>query len=618
MVEEGGEGPDGRGPAAQRGEPLGSLRAEQARTLAGLLRAGAFVLLAMVVLSPLTGTSMQGALAIYGTGLCLHVAFLTALRHWMSRPSADRSTRAIAIAHCVTYLIWINLVLALHEGGLRMPGALVYPPLILMTGLVWSGRAALGMALAVSASSAALVWLERRGLLPAAVDGTSLVGLWLLQTACVVITAIILNYALGIIRRSMIETLRQESLRAEERLRFDNRLMQAQRLEALGRLAGGVAHDFNNLLTVILGNTDLVQPRPDDEVSVQEIRTAAQRATDLTRQLLVFGRRQVLTAAVADLNEVLGALAPILRRLLPEDVVLSLALGDGFLPIATDRPQLEQVVMNLIANARDAMPHGGTIAVATSASPPAPVAGEPDLLADAVWLTVRDDGAGMSPDVQSHLFEPFFTTKAATRGTGLGLATVHGVVTQVGGRIHVRSRVGRGTSFFIAFPRGESTAVVSKEPPRTAAPVRAAHATVLLVEDDPAVRNVTSSILTSAGYKVLVARDGQEARRICDRFVGTIDLLFTDVVMGGMSGPRVAASLRERRPALKVLFTSGHAEELIAKRGVLLPGVNFLSKPFSREALIDKVDSVLRSTQLGELGVDLSRTDSQEMPRGFP
>jgi signal transduction histidine kinase/ActR/RegA family two-component response regulator len=604
--------------AARRGDSIDLRRAEQARTLAGLLRAGAIVLGAMVLLAPFSGVSRLGALAMYGTGLALHLGFLLALRRWMPRPGASRATRVIAICHCVTYLLWISLILALHEGGLRAPAALVYPPLILMTGLVWSGRAALGMALAVSASSAVLVWLEGKGLLPPASGTTSLTGLWLLQTACVVITAVILNYALMTIKRSMIETLRQESLRAEERLRFENRLLQAQRLEALGRLAGGVAHDFNNLLTVILGNTDLLKTRVDDDGAVQEIKTAAQRAADLTRQLLVFGRRQVMTATVVDLNEVLGGLSPILRRLLPEDVVLSLALGDGRLPIATDRPQLEQVVMNLVANARDAMPHGGTITVATATTTPAALRVEPDVLADAIWLTVRDDGAGMSADVQSHIFEPFFTTKAASRGTGLGLATVHGVVTQVGGRIHVQSKIGRGTSFFIAFPRAEAPPNAWRDAGRAVAPMPVSHATILLVEDDAAVRNVTSSILTAAGYRVLVARDGQEARRISERFVGTIDLLFTDVVMAGMSGPRVAASLRERRSALKVLFTSGHAEELIAKRGVLLPGVNFLAKPFSREALVEKVDAVLRSAQLGELGIDLSRSDSQELPRRAP
>jgi signal transduction histidine kinase/ActR/RegA family two-component response regulator len=604
--------------AARRGDSIDLRRAEQARTLAGLLRAGAIVLGAMVLLAPFSGVSRLGALAMYGTGLALHLGFLLALRRWMPRPGASRATRVIAICHCVTYLLWISLILALHEGGLRAPAALVYPPLILMTGLVWSGRAALGMALAVSASSAVLVWLEGKGLLPPASGTTSLMGLWLLQTACVVITAVILNYALMTIKRSMIETLRQESLRAEERLRFENRLLQAQRLEALGRLAGGVAHDFNNLLTVILGNTDLLKTRVDDDGAVQEIKTAAQRAADLTRQLLVFGRRQVMTATVVDLNEVLGGLSPILRRLLPEDVVLSLALGDGRLPIATDRPQLEQVVMNLVANARDAMPHGGTITVATATTTPAALRVEPDVLADAIWLTVRDDGAGMSADVQSHIFEPFFTTKAASRGTGLGLATVHGVVTQVGGRIHVQSKIGRGTSFFIAFPRAEAPPNAWRDAGRAVAPMPVSHATILLVEDDAAVRNVTSSILTAAGYRVLVARDGQEARRISERFVGTIDLLFTDVVMAGMSGPRVAASLRERRSALKVLFTSGHAEELIAKRGVLLPGVNFLAKPFSREALVEKVDAVLRSAQLGELGIDLSRSDSQELPRRAP
>jgi CheY-like chemotaxis protein len=299
-----------------------------------------------------------------------------------------------------------------------------------------------------------------------------------------------------------------------------------------------------------------------------------------------------------------------LRRVLPEHVQLVLRRDPAArTAIIADPSQIEQVILNLITNARDALPNGGAITVSSSADPPrqlGPLASDSDLPPPgAVWLTVSDDGVGMSEDVKAHMFEPFYTTKDPGRGTGLGLATVDGIVGQSGGRIFVESGPGRGTCFAIAFPAAPSDRgpVVSRS--AAALPVEPrARATVLLVEDDPAVRAVANAMLTSADYRVLQASGGTEAQAISDSFDGPIDLLLTDVVMPGLSGPGVAQRLRAARTTLKVLYTSGHAEDLIAKQGVLRPGVHFLPKPFTRATLLDKVREVLASAEQGEIGLE--------------
>ncbi len=563
--------------------------AEQERTLRGMLKAGA-VVLAALMLATMPRLGVARALLVYGAGVALHLAHLAALR--------ARRTRLVAQSHCVTYLVWVTAVLALQSGGLRAPAALVYPPIVLLSGLVWSGRAAYGMAVAVSACGAGLVLLERAGLLPPAGPPLSPFALWILLTACVVITAAILRFSLDVILRS-----NDDALRLEERLR------QGQRLEALGRLAGGVAHDLNNLLTIILGNLDLVRmdagaiEDPDDAIS--EIRGAADRAAVLTRRLLAFGRRQAFSPALVDVSATVAAFEPLLRRLLPENVKLVLERDPAPTPIVSDPAQLEQIVLNLVANARDAVAGAvaGRITIATSATTPARYAAEPDLPPRPIWLIVTDDGVGMSKDVQAHLFEPFFTTKAPAKGTGLGLSTVHGIVSQGQGRILVDSAPGKGTVFSIAFPRAGDDARPASTPrvPGAAPP---ASATILLVEDDPAVRGVAAAMLTSAAYRVLQASGGDEAERTSANYAGKIDLLLTDVVMEGRSGPRVAVALRKRRADIKILYISGHAEELIVSQGVLRPGVNFLAKPFSRDALLGKVRDVLDSPDPGEIGVD--------------
>jgi len=573
--------------------------AEQARTLRGVLQAGALILGALTVASGMLGLGVGEGLLVYGTGAVLHVGHLLALR--------TGRTRAVAISHCLTYLVWITCVLALRTGGLAAPAALVYPPIVLLGGLVWSGPAAIGLAVACSACGLALALLEQHGLLPQIHHPFTPLRLWLVLTGCVVITAIVLRYALNIILRSTGELFRNlsERLAAEnDRRRLEGQLRQAQRLEALGRLAGGIAHDLNNLLTVVLGNIDLLrQGRGRRDDSLGEIQGAAQRAAGLTRQLLAVGRRQILNAVTIDVGEVVAALEPLFRRLIPEDVALRLFLDPEACTIAGDPAQLEQVALNLVTNAGDALPGGGTITMRVSRLGPEAHRQESGLPPDPVWLTVTDDGAGMSDEVKAHIFEPFFTTKEPGRGTGLGLATVHGIVSQSGGQIFVDSAPEAGTSFAIVFPRADGMADVAPQP--AAGPPRpAASATILLVEDEPAVRGVASAMLASGGYRVLHAGNAAEALSVAEGFAGPIDLLLSDVVMQGGSGPRVARMLRRARPDLRVLYTSGHAEELIAQQGVLRAGVHFLPKPFTRSTLLDKVREVLASAEPGDLGLD--------------
>jgi signal transduction histidine kinase/CheY-like chemotaxis protein len=595
--------------AATTGESAGAAAAakrretEQARTLRGVLRAGALVLGAMIVALSVFGAGPEEALLVYGTGVALHLGHLLALRIGRTRP--------VAISFCLLYLVWITWILGFRTGGLRAPAALVYPPIVMLAGLVWSGPAAIGLAVASSACGLLLVVLERRGLLPPSQQVATPFTLWMVLTACVVITGVILRFALNIILRSTDDALASQARFARDRMeaetsrrRLEEQLRDAQRLEALGRLAGGVAHDLNNLLTVVLGNVDLLKHDAGQrDEPIAEIQVAADRAAALTRQLLAFGRRQILNAVIVDLGDVVTGLQPFFRRLVPEDVVLRVHRDPESCTIAGDPAQLEQVVLNLVANARDALTEGGTITMSVSRHGPEPHRNEPHLPPEAVWLTVTDDGAGMSDEVMAHMFEPFFTTKEAARGTGLGLATVHGVVAQSGGQIFVDSAVGAGTSFSVVFPRAEGPSRLAPRPQPDAARAMVS-ATILLVEDEPAVRSVANAILASAGYRVILASGGAEAVTVGEAFDGPIDLLLTDVVMQGQSGPSVARRLRARRPDLKVLYTSGHAEELIAQKGVLRAGVHFLPKPFTRSSLLDKVREVLASPERGDLGLE--------------
>jgi hypothetical protein len=382
------------------------------------------------------------------------------------------------------------------------------------------------------------------------------------------------------------------------RKRLEEQFRQSQKLEALGRLAGGVAHDFNNLLTIIGGYGQMVfdglEVRDPLRKDIEAVVEAANRACALTRQLLAFSRRQMVQPKVLDLNRLVSKTSKMLRRVIGEDIALRLGVPTEAARVKADPGQLEQVLMNLALNARDAMPTGGTlsIATATAALEALPAGVPPDLPAGTyVVLSVTDTGTGMNAEVRSQLFEPFFTTKAKGKGTGLGLATVYGVVKQ-SGDILVETEVGKGTTFRIYLPRVErATRSVAKETgART--PQRGTE-TILLVEDEEEVRKLAREMLLSQGYRVLEAGDGPDALRVWESNRDSIDLLITDVIMPAMSGGQLAGALTAMQPDLKVLYISGYTDEVIARHGVLEAETHLLQKPFSRKALGLKVRKLL-------------------------
>jgi len=383
-----------------------------------------------------------------------------------------------------------------------------------------------------------------------------------------------------------------------DRKRLEEQLRQAQKMEAVGQLAGGIAHDFNNLLTAIVGYATLLDrslpPDTDVREEVHEIIGAARRAANLTHQLLAFSRKQVLRPTVLDVNQVVRDMERILQRVIGEHIALHTKLEPDLAFVLADASQLEQVIMNLAVNARDAMPAGGRITIETANVPldaelaqVHPEAGQ----GTQVLLAVSDTGLGMTPDVKAHLFEPFFTTKEVGKGTGLGLATVYGIVRQSGGLIAVDSEPGRGTRFRIYFPSAESTIAVSRTAPPEPAVVGTG--TVLLVEDEPGVRHLARDVLSRYGYRVIEAADGAEALRLVAGQEATVDLLLTDVVMPGMSGAELARRFRERRPDVRVLYASGYADDAVGSLGVPNEGAPFLQKPFEPDDLVRRVREVL-------------------------
>lgn len=383
-----------------------------------------------------------------------------------------------------------------------------------------------------------------------------------------------------------------------ERQQLEAQYRQAQKMEAIGRLAGGVAHDFNNLLTVIQGYGELLRssmPKDDpNEAGIEEILKASERATALTRQLLAFSRRQVLEPAVIRLDVVVASMENMLRRLIGEDVKLVVTAHAGLGKVRADPGQIEQVLMNLAVNARDAMPDGGWLRIEVAgadldeASSKEPGHPEPGPY---VMLAVTDTGVGMNAETLSHLFEPFFTTKGPGKGTGLGLATVYGIVKQSGGTIWASSAPGAGTTFRIYLPRVEDDAAEAEPARVTDAP--GGDETILVVEDEAAVRKLAVSVLASRGYTILEAGSPADGLELAARHPGRIDLLLTDVIMPGMSGREIAERLVTRLPRLKVLFMSGYVDDAIASHGVLKPGVHLLRKPFTPNALVRDVRKVL-------------------------
>jgi PAS domain S-box-containing protein len=376
------------------------------------------------------------------------------------------------------------------------------------------------------------------------------------------------------------------------------RLAQAQKMEAVGRLAGGVAHDFNNLLTVILGEVDQLSSELDAETpeagSVAEIRGAAERAAALTRQLLAFSRQQIIAPTVFDLTASVTGLGNMLRRLIGENIDLVMRLApDTWNPIA-DPGQIEQVLANLVVNSRDAMPAGGTLTVETdnvTLDGEYPWQNADVQPGDYVVMTVSDTGTGMTPDVRARLFEPFFTTKAQGKGTGLGLATCYGILKQAGGHLSVYSEPDLGTTVKVYLPRGIRPADQPADEARPSLP--RGDETILLVEDEAAVRRIAARLLQNQGYTLLQAQNGAEAADVITSHRGTIDLLLTDVVLPGMGGRQIAEQARAQRPGIRVLFTSGYTDDLILQHRLVEHHVALLPKPFSRESIARKVREVL-------------------------
>ena len=384
--------------------------------------------------------------------------------------------------------------------------------------------------------------------------------------------------------------------------RLQEQLLQAQKMEAIGKLAGGIAHDFNNILMVIQSYTELLQDRlPADSghrKHTREIMKAADRAASLTRQMLAFSRKQILSPVVLDLNAVVDEAAKMLRRLIGEDIDFRVRSAKSLWAVEADSDQIVQVLMNLCVNARDAMPEGGALTIATGNAmvedrniakqehvPPG----------DYVWLSVTDTGTGISKEMQGRIFDPFFTTKEVGKGTGLGLATVYGIVKQSGGYVWVNSELGQGACFTICLPR--AGAVIAHNVPARAETQPLGTGTILVAEDEDALRQAMSGYLSSLGYTVLEADSGKQALSVASQHEGHIDLLLTDLVMPGMSGRELAQTLGSLRPDLKTICMSGYSDDVTLRHGVHELSATFLQKPFSLGTLARKVRDTLKPSE---------------------
>lgn len=385
-----------------------------------------------------------------------------------------------------------------------------------------------------------------------------------------------------------------------ERKSLETELQQAQKMQAVGQLAGGIAHDFNNILTVILGYAQILLDRqqPDEEFvrrSSEQIRNSAERAAALTRQLLAFGRKQVLQPRTLNFNQVLTGLDKMLRRLITENIRISTTTTSDLGSVKADPAQIEQVILNLAINARDAMPNGGHLTIETAnVELDEAYAAEHETVRPGpyVMLAVSDTGSGMNAQTQARIFEPFFTTKELGKGTGLGLATVYGIVKQSGGYIWVYSEPGRGSTFKVYLPRVGASAEALKGKQPEVSTVRGSE-NILLVEDDRMVRNLADSVLKACGYNVVVPEHLEEVESLCRAYPGTLDLLLTDVVMPGISGLELARRLAPLRPRMKVVYMSGYTENALMQQDQLAPGIHLLQKPFTPAALAKKVREVL-------------------------
>ncbi len=417
--------------------------------------------------------------------------------------------------------------------------------------------------------------------------------------------------ALGAVASGRLQTQRRTQFKAQESLRsavserdaLIDRLRQSHKMESMGRIVGGVAHDFNNILGTMLASVDfLLDELPENSTprgDAETIRAAVKRGAELTQQLLAFSRQQVLEPKVVSLNELVADAQRLLMRTIGEDVAIRVSLGEHLSAVRVDPGQIQQILLNLSVNARDAMPNGGTLAIQTKntivhdSTPMSHSIANPGPY---VVLTVSDDGTGMGSSTLAQIFEPFFTTKPKGRGTGLGLSTVFGIVEQSGGHIRVASTLGHGTTFEIYLPAVNERPQAIEEVRE--APLPRGNETILLAEDDETLRTLTARILTAQGYHVLEASDGVEALRVAENHTGTLDLLTTDMVMPSMGGSDLANELTALRPGIKVLFVSGYTDDAVG-RGELQPGDAFLQKPVDPRILARKVRQMLDGSLVG-------------------
>ena len=496
------------------------------------------------------------------------------------------------------FIVAVGCVAAV--GSVRAPIVSLFLVCIVIAGLILSHRGAVVVAVLSVLAYMGLWSAESAGLLPPSRDAqfaTLLTFVATVTATAVFVTMVTRSVDGALARLSRSEQKLSASLKTLKETQ--SQLLHTQKMEAMGRLAGGVAHDFNNLLTAILGYSDLLlagtNPNPGVAANVQGIKTAAERAAALTSQLLAFSHKQVLRPRVLDLNAVVVDMEKVLGRVLGEDVDLEYVLAPRLSHVMADPGQVQQIILNLAVNARDAMPRGGRLTIATidgaTENSERQSMGTP--AGPGVVLTVTDTGIGMDAETQSRLFEPFFTTKEPGRGTGLGLSSVYGIVEQSGGCIAVDSTPGEGTTFRIWLPRTEELPEV---PQPSAAETEAVPGTetILLVEDEDAVRSLMQQFLEQGGYTVLVARDADEAVRLHDRRPGSIDLLLTDVVLpGSMNGIELAERLAALRPEMRVLCVSGYADRVVGWDDARARDLAFMQKPFSTQALMRQVRQML-------------------------
>ncbi|MEE4272291.1 MAG: ATP-binding protein [Thermoanaerobaculales bacterium] len=418
------------------------------------------------------------------------------------------------------------------------------------------------------------------------------------QREAIVFSGLVLFGILSIVQQVRLERT-VLSLRTDLTVRaLDEKLRQSQRLESIGRLAGGIAHDFNNLLMVItsytqLARSDLATSKGEASGRLDEIDRAAERAADLIRQLLAFGRRQVLRPELVHVNEMVQGLEGMLALIVGDDVELNVELGDAVGFIRVDPSLMEQVIVNLVVNARDAMPRGGVLSIRTAGwSEERAGTGRDEDRDRWVELEVSDTGEGIDPKIRNQIFEPYFTTKEMDKGTGLGLATVYGIVEQSGGAIEVESEPGRGSVFSVRLPQAEGRRAAAVASP--SAPIRVVRGrTILVAEDEPDIREPIAEYLEAFGLVVLQAEDGFDALEVAARHRGTIDVLVTDLVMPKMSGPKLASRLQEERADIKTIFVSGYTSEAVGEHGIIGEGTVFLQKPFLLEDLVETIRDVI-------------------------